>query len=94
MSKPIGYFCGYTPGNGGLLGEMESSWGDFFEQLNQSEKFWLLYSICGSLTAEKSAFYNPHDVSDVLVSATERLDELHFTDRLGLAQFIIDKLKR
>ncbi len=94
MSKPIGYFCGYTPGNGGLLGDMEESWGDNFEQLSQSEKFWLLYSICGSLTAHQSAFYNPHDVSDVLVPATERLHELDFSDRLGLAQFIIDKLKR
>ncbi len=94
MSKAIGYFCGYTPGLGGLLGDMEESWGDNFEQLTQSEKFWLLYSICGSLTASQSAFYNPHDVSDVLIPATERLHELDFSERLGLAQFIIDKLKR
>ncbi len=93
MPQPIGYYCGHTGGDGGLLGEMEKSWGDYFEKLSPSEKLWLLFSIFGSLTADKSSHYDPQDVDDAIVSATERLDELEFSDRLGLAQFVLDKLK-
>ena len=50
MSRPIGYFCNYTPGDGGLLGEMEESWGSSFEELTQSEKLWLLATVTGVIT--------------------------------------------
>lgn len=93
MPKPLGYFTNYTPGDGGLLGEMEDSWGSTFEQLNNSERLWLLSSLVGTMTADENEHYNPHAVDDAIVPACERLHELSFLDRLGLAEALINQIK-
>ncbi|MDF5726627.1 MAG: hypothetical protein PUP92_00970 [Rhizonema sp. PD38] len=92
MAIPLGSFTGYTPGDGGLLGDMEESWGTYFEELTQSEKLWILSYVTGSITADASEDYDPYDVNDCVNAACERLDELTFGTKLGLAQFLIANL--
>ena len=92
MGRPLGSFTGYTPGDGGLLGDMEDSWGTYFEQLTQSEKLWLLSYVTGTICADRSENYDPHDVSDEITPVCERLGELSFGNQLGLAQFLIANL--
>ena len=92
MGQPLGKFTGYTPGDGGLLGDMEQSWGTYFEELTQSEKLWLLSYLTGTICADKSENYNPHDVADSIIPVCERLGELEFGEQLGLAQFLIANL--
>lgn len=93
MSQPIGYFCNHTPGDSGLLGDMEESWGSTFETLNNSERLWLLFSLIGTMTATDSENYDPHSVSDCIVPAAERLTELSFFDQLGLAEALINQIR-
>ena len=92
MGQPLGKFTGYTPGDGGLLGDMEQSWGTYFEELTQSEKLWLLSYVTAIVTADGSDNYNPHDVADSITPVCERLHELSFGNQLGLAQFLIANL--
>ena len=92
MGQPLGYFTGYTPGDGGLLSDLSDSWGSYFGELTKSEKLWMLSSVTGMICADKSEHYNPHDVSDDIIPACERLGELEFGDQLGLAQFLIANL--
>ena len=93
MSKPLGFYCNYTNGDGGLLGEMESSWGSQFEELNNSERLWILFSLMGTMTADKSEHYDPYAVDGYVVPATERFNELSFTDQLGLAEALINQIR-
>lgn len=94
MTKPLGYYCAYTPGDGGLLGEMEEEWGgSTFEKLNQSERLWVLSTLTGVMCAEATENYDPHQVGNDLVDIYERFHELEFSDQLGLAQALIDQIK-
>lgn len=76
-----------------LLDEMKSAWGQTFEQLNNSERLWLLSSLTGTMTADATAHYNPHEVDDCITDATERFDELSFHEQLSLAEAILNQIK-
>jgi hypothetical protein len=92
MSKPLGYYTNYTPGDGGLLGEMEEAWGSYFQSLNNSERIWMLSCLTGTMCADATDNYDPYQVRD-LTDATERFHELSYSDQLGLATAILDQLK-
>ncbi|MBW4568060.1 MAG: hypothetical protein KME31_08555 [Tolypothrix carrinoi HA7290-LM1] len=91
--KPLGYYCNYTPGDGGLLGEMEESWGSYFEEINNSERLWFLFRLFGTMTANAGENYNPYEVQEVISPACDRLNELSIWDQLGLASALIDQIK-
>lgn len=91
MNTPIGYYCNYTPGDRGLLGEMENAWGSRLEELNQSELLWVLTCVVQTMTAVKSENYNPNDVGDRIDAVDDRFDELSFSDQLGLAKSILSQ---
>ena len=93
MSKPLGFYTNYTPGDGGLLQDMEESWGSTFEALNNSERLWMLFSLIGTITANASPNYDPGEIREYIVPAIDRLDELSFSDQLGLAQALIEQIK-
>lgn len=76
-----------------LLDEMKQIWGETFEQLNNSERLWLLSSLTGTMTAEASPCYDPHKVDGCVTPATERFDELSFHQQLGLAEALINQIK-
>ncbi|WP_341532243.1 hypothetical protein WKK05_41030 (plasmid) [Nostoc sp. UHCC 0302] len=76
-----------------LLDEMKSTWGQTFEQLNNSERLWLLSSLVGTMTADATAYYDPNEVDDCITVATERFDELSFSEQLGLAEALINQIK-
>jgi len=94
MTKPLGFFCNYTPGDGGLLGEMEENWGgSTFEKLNQSERIWVLSTLTGVMCADATENYDPYQVGDDLVDIYERFHEINFSTQLGLAEALIAQLK-
>jgi hypothetical protein len=93
MTKPIGYYCNYVPGGSGLIPEMEEAWGSYFQSLNNSERLWLLSCLTGTMTADVTDNYDPHQVGESVTDATERFHELSYSDQLGLATAILDQLK-
>jgi hypothetical protein len=93
MAKPIGYFCNHTFGDSGLLSDMEESWGSTFQELNNSERLWMLYSLIGTITASASENYDPHEVNECIQPAIERFNELSFFDQLGLAEALINQIR-
>lgn len=76
-----------------LLDDLKEIWGQTFEQLNNSERLWLLSSLVGIMTAETTAYYDPNEVDDCITVATERFDELSFHQQLGLASALINQIK-
>ncbi len=75
-----------------LLDQMQEAWGSTFEALNNSERLWMLSCLVGTMTADVTEDYNPHEVSD-LTSATERFDELSFYEQLALAEALVNQIK-
>ncbi|MHC5722648.1 MAG: hypothetical protein ACYT04_33695 [Nostoc sp.] len=76
-----------------LIDEMKEIWGETFEQLNNSERLWLLSSLTGTMTAEASPYYDPHKVDGCVTPATERFNELSFQEQLGLCEALINQIK-
>lgn len=76
-----------------LLDEMKEIWGQTFEQLNNSERLWLLSSLTGTMTADATAYYNPNEIDDCITIATERFNELSFQEQLDLGSALINQIK-
>jgi hypothetical protein len=89
--KPLGYYTNYTPGDGGLLGEMERDWGSDFSALSESQRFWLLHLIAQNLFNSHPESDAEFDNDDDVVNALERFDEeLSRGDQIGLMSFLLN----
>lgn len=75
-----------------LIDELQELWGAQFQELNNSQRLWLLSCVTGTMTADVSEDYEPMDVGD-LTSATERFDELSFYEQVALAEALIHQIK-
>lgn len=76
-----------------LIDQMKESWGQTFEELTNSERLWLLFSLTGAMTAEISPHYDPDAVDECIIPACERLHELTFLEQLGLAEALVNQIK-
>ena len=91
MARPLGFYVGYTPGDGGLFGELESYFGSTFQNMTPTEKCWLLYKMGFHLWFKDA---DADGVSDAVEEAEQRIEsELSVGDRLGLIQALQDQLK-
>ena len=91
MSKPLGYYTNYTPGDGGLLQDMEESWGSTFEVLTSYQRAYLIAAVSTQIFTQYEAEDNDND--DEVEEVTERLGELGFGDLLGLMEALINQAK-
>lgn len=89
--KPIGYYTSYTPGDGGLLQDMEESWGSSFEILTPYQRAYLIAAVSTKIFSQYETEDNEND--DEIEEVTERLDELGFGDLLGLMEALINQAK-
>ncbi|WP_445630424.1 hypothetical protein [Nostoc sp. DSM 114167] len=53
MSKPLGYYTAYTPGDGSYLESLENRYGATFEKMTKKEKLFLVAAIADQLSAEQ-----------------------------------------
>lgn len=89
MSKPIGYYTNYTPGDEGLLDELQEAWGAQFQQLTNCERMWLIYRIACDLWMEQE-----DEVREQVTSALSRINyELEVRDRIGLIDALINQIR-
>jgi hypothetical protein len=90
MTKPIGYYTNYTPGDSGLLADMQEEWGARFEQLNQAEKAWMIYQLGYQLWMEID-----DSVGDLVEQTINNRanHELSASDKLGLIEALVNQMK-
>jgi hypothetical protein len=86
--KPIGYYTNYTPGDDGLLAEMQEVWGAQFQKLNHTERLWMIVKLAEDVCAEED-----DDIRESVEEAMERMDELSRGDKLGLIDALINQVK-
>jgi hypothetical protein len=82
MTKPIGYFTNYTPGDEGLLDEMQASWGAQFQNLNQQQRFWMLMRLAEDFCSAEGEPVSDYD--EEVENAESRFKELSPGDRMGI----------
>ncbi|MBL1203118.1 MAG: hypothetical protein FWK04_29620 [Nostoc sp. GBBB01] len=88
MVKPIGYFCSFTPGDIGLLTEMEEAWGAQFQELNNCERLWMIVKLGEDLCTEYE-----NNIRASVSESMERMDELQPGDKVGLIEALINQVK-
>lgn len=92
--KPIGYYTGYTPGDEGLLAQMQSVWGAQFQELNNVDRLWMIYKLAEELCAEFEEALEIEDLTEGVEEAVERsTSELQQGDRLGLIDALVNQVK-
>ncbi|BAY74164.1 hypothetical protein NIES25_51820 [Nostoc linckia NIES-25] len=49
MTKPVGYYTNYTPGDGSLLEKLQADYGAQFQLMTRREKLFLISSLASQL---------------------------------------------
>lgn len=92
MTKPLGFYTNYTPGDTGLLEEMQSCWGATFHELNNVDRLWMISKLADELCAELDE--DDQVLSDGVEEAVERSSsELSVSDRLGLMLALVNQAR-
>jgi hypothetical protein len=91
--KPIGYYVSsHTPGDGGLLEEMQEAWGAQFQQLTNVERLWMIVKLAEDACAEISET-DDDDVDESVEQAMTRLDELSTSSKVGLILAVVNQIR-
>ena len=95
MTKPLGYYTNYTPGDDGLLAEMQEAWGAQLESLTNVERTWMIVKIAENLCADFCCEIEDDSVREGVEKAVERIceDELSRSDQLGLLDALVNQVK-
>jgi hypothetical protein len=94
MTKPLGYYTSYTPGDEGLLAEMQAAWGTAFEKLNNVDRLWMITHLAEELCTLVEEELKIETIPDDVVDAVDRaFEELPISDRIGLIEALVNQLK-
>ena len=91
MTKPLGHYTNYTPGDEGVLAEIQEQYGAQLQNLSRAEKLRFIAMIASDLCciACLETFYS--DSMFGLLHAIKR--ELPISDREGLLQCLINGVR-
>lgn len=92
MSKPIGYYTSYTPGEDGLLEEMQSAWGSQFEELKDNERLWMISRLSHELW-QKTEFEDESIREGCEKAVIRAITELKSSDVMGLLEALVAQIR-
>lgn len=97
MTKPIGYYCSVTPGDGSFLDQLQEEFGSTFEELNRLEKLFLLHSLTSNLLQTEIKMVGSYPASQAQQRMTPVMKDINekllIGEHLGLADAIVNQLK-
>lgn len=97
MTKPIGYYCSVTPGDGTFLDHLQKQYGSTFEKLTRLQKLYILSSLIANLTQAEISLIGNYQASEEMNGITSVIGQtkkyLKIGEHLGLADAIINQLK-
>ncbi|MEM8779688.1 MAG: hypothetical protein AAGF26_12605 [Cyanobacteria bacterium P01_G01_bin.49] len=92
MSNSIGYYTSYTPGDEGLLEEMQSAWGSSFQDLKNNERLWMIASL--SLELWQKTDFEDESIREGCEKAVSRaISELKSSDVMGLIEALVNQIR-
>lgn len=97
MTKPIGYYCSVTPGDGTFLDNLQNQYGSTFEELTRLQKLLILKLLCVNLIqaeclslGKKLADEESQSIVDSLAQINQFLPR---NEHISLADAIVNQLK-
>ncbi|MBW4425334.1 MAG: hypothetical protein KME50_13010 [Nostoc desertorum CM1-VF14] len=89
MSKPLGYYTSYTPGDDSLLERVQEQYGSAFEKISKREKLSILMILASNLGCQLEG-----DVrGGIYAVAREMTDQLSLSDQAGVMEAIISQIR-
>ncbi|MHC5614091.1 MAG: hypothetical protein ACYTXA_24630 [Nostoc sp.] len=90
MTKPLGYYTSYTPGDESLLERVQEEYGSAFEKMTKREKL----SIVMILASDISARLDDGAVrGEIYTVARMMADQLSPSDQTGVIEAIISQIR-
>ncbi|MBC1218474.1 hypothetical protein GNF10_17420 [Nostoc sp. UCD121] len=89
MSKPLGYYTAYTPGDDSLLDEVQRKYGSAFEKMSKREKLSILMILASSLGCQLDGGVR----GEIYSIAREMTDQLSLSDQAGIMEAIISQIR-
>lgn len=89
MSKPIGYFTGYTINDGSLLESLQEEYGSTFERMTRREKLFLISAIATQLCDQAPGRCR----DEIYVVGHQANSSLRAADREGLIEALINQIR-
>ena len=87
MSKPIGYYTSYTPGDDSFLEKVQEKYGSTFEKMTKREKLSILMILASNIGTQLEGGVR----GEIYAVAREMTDQLSLSDQAGIMQAIIDQ---
>ncbi|MDZ8070367.1 MAG: hypothetical protein RMY64_32955 [Nostoc sp. DedQUE08] len=89
MSKPLGYYTAYTPGDNSLLQTVQEEYGSTFEKMSKREKLVILTVLASHIGCQLDG-----DVrGEIFVIAKDMRDKLSLSDQAGVMEAIVSQVR-
>ena len=88
MNKPLGYYTSYVPGESGLLGYLQESYGSYLQEFSTREKLYLIRAITDNLMLRASG-----DIRGQVYPLVHEIFRLSTSDQEGLIEALIAELR-
>ncbi|MFN6526935.1 hypothetical protein [Nostoc sp. ChiSLP03a] len=89
MSKPLGYYTAYTPGDNSLLETVQEEYGSTFEKMSKREKLVILTVLASHIGCQLDG-----DVrGEIFAIAKDMRDKLSLSDQAGVMEAIISQVR-
>lgn len=89
MTKPLGYYTSYTPGDDSFLETVQEQYGSAFEKMTKREKLSILMILTSNLAAQLDERV-PGEIYGV---AREMVAKLSLSNQAGVMEAIISQIR-
>lgn len=89
MTKPIGYYTSYTPGDASYLESLEERYGSSFEKMSRREKLFLLSSLASQLSGDAPG----ETRNEIYELGVDIQQNLPLSDQEGLLEALVAQIR-
>ncbi|WP_298908714.1 hypothetical protein [uncultured Nostoc sp.] len=89
MSKPLGHYTGYTPGDDTLLAKLQDKYGAAFEKISKREKLVILTVLASHLGCALEGDCR----AEIFTVAKQITEEITLADQAGIMEAIIGQVR-
>ncbi|MEH1905848.1 MAG: hypothetical protein V7L04_31835 [Nostoc sp.] len=89
MSKPLGYYTSYTPGDDSFLERVQQEYGSTFEKMTKPEKLSILMILSSNIGAQLDGGVR----GEIYTVAREMTNQLSLSDQAGIMEAIISQVR-
>ncbi|MDZ7970305.1 MAG: hypothetical protein RM368_36155 [Nostoc sp. DedSLP03] len=89
MSKPLGYYTNYTPGDDSLLATLQDKYGAAFEKISKREKLVILTALASHVGCQLEGDCR----EEIFTVAKQMIEQLTIADQTGIMEAIIVQIR-